>query len=101
MALLIKTDGTRVEVIGTKPNNALTYEQLVEAIGGGFIQSVACDPAVTGGYDHFYCDEEGKLKDLPPNPEATRLSTYTMWGDTVCGNAIFCKTVGEEMDEDA
>lgn len=101
MALLIKVDGTRVEVVGTGPEKQLTYAQLKEAIGGGFIQAVACDPAVTGGYDHYYCDEEGKLKDFPVNREATKLSTYTMFDDVLVGDIIFCKTVGKEMDEDA
>jgi hypothetical protein len=101
MALIIKVDGTRVEVQGTKPNGALTYEQLKEAVGGGYIQAVACDPAVTGGYDHLYCDEEGKLKDFPINREATKLSTYTMPDDVLVGDIIFCKTVGKGRDEDA
>lgn len=101
MALIIKVDGTRQEVKGTKENGALTYEQLKDAIGGGFIQAVGCDPKVTGGYDHYYCDEEGKLKNFPFNHEATKLSTYTMPDDVLVGDVIFCKTVGVEMDEDA
>jgi len=101
MALLIKVDGTRVEVKGDNPDGILSYEQLKEAVGGGYIQSVACDPAVTGGYDHFYCDEEGKLKGFPINRAATDLSTLTMVGDVLVGDIIFCKTVGKEMDEDA
>jgi len=101
MALLIKVDGTRVEVLGTGPEGQLTYEQLKEAVGGGYIQAVACDPKMTGGYDHFYCDEEGKLKGFPINRAATDLSTLTMVGDVLVGDIIFCKTVGKDMDEDA
>lgn len=96
MALQIKTDGTRVEVRGTKPDGALSYEQLVAAVGGGCIEAVDCDPAVTGGYDHFYCDEEGKLKGLEINLVASRMSTLTAVGDIICGDVIFCKARGGE-----
>ena len=101
MALLIKVDGTRVEVLGTGPEGQLAYEQVKNAIGGGFFQSVPCDPEVTGGYDHFYCDEEGKRKEFPINREATKLSTYTALEDVLVGDVIFCKTVGKGSDEDA
>lgn len=99
MGLLIKVDGTRSEVKGNKPNGALSYEQLKAAVGGGYIEAVQCDPAVTGGYDHYYCDEEGKLKDFPPNREATKLSTYTMPDDVVVGDVIFCTKGGEDDGE--
>lgn len=101
MALLIKVDGTHSDIQGINSNGSLTYEQLQNAIGGGYIQSVGCDPKVTGGYDHYYCDEEGKLKNLSVNREATKLSTYTALDDVLVGDVIFCKTVGVEMDEDA
>lgn len=99
MGLLIKADGTRTEIIGAKENGALSYEQLKQAVGGGFIEAVQCDPAATGGYDHFYCDEEGKLKGFPPNREATKLSTYTMLDDVVVGDVIFCKRGGPDGEE--
>src|SRR5512136_2183247 len=83
MALLIKADGTRQEVKGEKPNGALTWDQIKNAIGGGYVQMVTCNPKVTGGYNRFYCDEEGKLKLFEPNPEATKLSTYTMPEDVL------------------
>lgn len=99
MGLLIKVDGTKTEVKGNKPDGALSYEQLKDAVGGGFIEAVQCDPTATGGYDHFYCDEEGKLKGFPPNREATKLSTYTMPDDVVVGDVIFCKAGGEDGGE--
>ena len=91
MALLIKADGTRVEIKGEKKNGALTWEQVTSAIGGGYVQMVACDPKITGGYNRYYCDEEGKLKLFPPNLEATKLSTYTMPGDVLVGDILFTK----------
>lgn len=96
MAMLIKTDGTCHEVIGEKKRGLLSYKQIRDAIGGGYIELVSCDPEVTGGYNHYYCDEEGKLKGLPPNLAATKLSTYTAPDDIVVGDVLFCKTVGGE-----
>ena len=95
MAMIIKVDGTVDHVEGRGEAGELTYEQIREAIGGGFIERVMCDPEVAKGHDHFYCDEEGKLKDLPINIGATALSTYTAENDMVCGDVIFVKTKGE------
>jgi hypothetical protein len=98
MALKISVDGTRTEIKGEKEKGALSYKQLKEAVGG-YIELVRCDPEVTGGYDHFYCNEEGKLEGLPFNPEATRLSTWTADSDPIVGNVIFCKTGKNEDGE--
>jgi len=95
MAMIIKVDGTVEHVEGLGKNGELTYEQIREAIGGGFIERVMCDPKVTEGHDHFYCDEEGKLKNLTINLKATALSTHTANVDMICGDVIFVKTRGE------
>lgn len=94
MALLIKHTGERVEVKGQKPNGALTADQLREAIGGGYFQMVKCNPKVTGGYNRYYCDDEGKLKSFPINPVATQLSTYTAPDDVLVGDVLFCRGRG-------
>jgi len=91
MALLIKADGAQEEVNGEASDGSLTYEQLRKAIGGGYIEIVACDPEVTKGYTNLVCDEEGKLKSFPINDKATKLSTYTAPTDLICGDVLFCK----------
>jgi|10_taG_2_1085330.scaffolds.fasta_scaffold00018_78 hypothetical protein len=91
MALLIKVDGTQEEVNGKNDDGSFILDQLKGAIGGGYIEVVACDPKVTGGYSCFVCDEEGKLKQFPANERATELSTYTSAFDVVCGDVLFCK----------
>jgi hypothetical protein len=68
------------------------------AIGGGFFQYVLCDPAVTGGYDHYFCDEDGKFKGFRRNVAATALSTYTSPFDELVGDVLFCKRGGSEGD---
>jgi len=94
MALLIKTDGTKQELKGEEADGSLSYQQLNKACGG-YIQMVPCDPKVTGGYDHFYCNEEGKLTGLEGNLLATEMSTYTAPYDVICGDVVFCKENGE------
>ncbi|MAG67107.1 MAG: hypothetical protein CMK74_14795 [Pseudomonadales bacterium] len=96
MALLVKVDGTRETVEGEGDNGKLTYDQLKKAIGGGYLELVSCDPAMTEGHVAFYCDEEGKLKHFLPNEKATMWSTYTAPNDVVCGDVIFLKP--EELD---
>ena len=91
MALLIKVDGSQEEVNGKNADGSFSLEQLKSFIGGGYIEVVACDPKVTGGYSCFVCDEEGKLKQFPINEKATKLSTYTSSFDMVCGDVLFCK----------
>jgi len=93
MALIVRTDGSTQLLEGTKPGKLLDWQQIKKAIGGGYVEAVACDPAVTGGYDHFYCDEEGKLKGFKPNMTAYKMSTLTADSDMIVGNVVFCKSV--------
>ena len=98
MGLLIRADGTRIEIKGTGERGTVVWDQIKEAIGGGFVQMFECDPAVAEGHDTVCCDEEGKLKAFSPNPEATKLSTYTMPGDTLVGDILFLrKGEGEDL----
>jgi len=90
MALLIKADGTEIAVVPEGEGRRLTYAQVREAIGGGYVEAVATDPAKADGYSHIYLDEEGKLKRLPANAKATAMSNYTMPGDVLCGDVLFC-----------
>ena len=91
MALIISIDGVRTEIKGARDGKYLTVSQ-INIIVGGYFEYVCCDPEVTGGYDHFFCNENGKLKGLPINVEATRLSTYTKEEDVIVGNVVFCKS---------
>lgn len=91
MALLIKVDGTRQEVKGSKPNGGLTWDEIRALLQCQMLQPVTCDSKITGGYTLFYCDEEGKLQGKPVNHAATKLSTHTMPGDYLVGDVLFCK----------
>lgn len=88
MALLIRADGTRKEIQGTGERDTVVWNQIKDAIGGGFVQMFECDPDVAEGHHVVCCDEEGKLKAFPPNPEATKLSTYTAPGDMLVGDML-------------
>lgn len=96
MALLIKANGTVQEVKPAGEDGRLTYDQIRECIGGGWIEHVETDPERARGNSHVYCDEEGKLKNLPENMVATLMSAYTMPGDVLCGDVLFC-TAEEDM----
>lgn len=96
MAKLIKADGTTVDITPAGDDGHLTYDQIREAIGGGYLEHVAVDPAVTGGFSSAWLDEEGKMKALPYNENATVMSTYTSPMDMLCGDVLFC-TAEEDL----
>lgn len=56
--------------------------QTVKEIIGGYIETVPCNDGSL-----MLLDEEGKLKNLPPNPAATSLVTLFP-GDFISGTAI-------------
>lgn len=90
MALVISFDNAKTEVVGNNPDGTLSAKQL-NRIVGGYFELVACDPRVTGGYDHYYCNEEGKMMNLPVNHTACEMSTMTAEDDVIVGNVVFCK----------
>lgn len=67
-------------------------------LGGGYLEGVSTGD---GGW-HAYCDEEGKLKRLPVNHDATQLAVHLGWGtyDVLCGPVVFLGDgkSGEEGD---
>lgn len=69
------------------------YEALSNIVGG-WIEYVF----VTYGV-HAYCNEEGKLKGLSPNPVATRLAGYE-GVDILCGTVIFLGETGDGYEGD-
>jgi hypothetical protein len=72
--------------------------RVIQSAVGGYIEMVrTCIPGV-----HMYCNEEGKLRDLPPN----RLATYLLSAyhrDVIMGNVIVLRDglAGEEAPLDA
>jgi hypothetical protein len=99
MALLIKADGTEETIVPAGDNGRVTYDQVRELIGGGYVEHVDTDPARARGFSHIWLDEEGKMKRFPLNEEATRLSVYTMPGDMLVGDVLFC-TDEENMGDE-
>jgi len=99
MALLIKADGTEETIIPAGDNGHLTYDQIRKAIGGGYVEHVETDPEQAQGFRHIYMDEEGKLKSFPLNEKATMMSAYTMPGDMLVGDVLFC-TDEENMGDE-
>lgn len=83
MAYIIRTDGT-IEHIGKQPK----LEALQKAVGG-YIEYVPCD----GPLGFMYCNEEGKLMGLPPNPKATRMIDFH---DIIAGDVVVMELGDEE-----
>lgn len=77
-AVTLKADGSR-EIWDLAEKDADRYTQVRAAIGGGYVEAlrIASDT-------YLMVDEEGRLKDLPLNAQATRLYNY----DTIVGDAV-------------
>jgi hypothetical protein len=69
-----------------------TLEGLQALLDGGLLEAVSIHPKLNALGVHVYCDEEGKLKNLPVN--------FPIFGgeDVLCGTAVFSKS-DEEGDE--
>jgi len=93
-ALLVRTTGAYI--IEVEPN----LEGIRNAIGGGWLEGVSS--SIDDDW-HAYCDEEGKLKGLPPNLAATMLLHSLGWpkGDILHGHVIIFgeRKVEEGVDE--
>lgn len=61
-----KTDTVEYVEVADKPS--VQYNQIVEQLGGGYIEGLTLSPT-----SFAYIDEDGKSKGLPPNPIATEL----------------------------
>jgi hypothetical protein len=89
MATLITPDGTHTEV---QPANGKVFTLTeLQTLVGGFIESVVV-------VDHrvMFVDEDGRMKRLPPNPEATMVAGNI--AQMLVGNALLC-TLKETGDE--
>ncbi len=83
---LMKPSG---EVILIYPSNRKHYElrELQRLVGGGstaYIESIACP----GSSSFMFVDEDGRMKGLPENKEATKMHMEAGGVGTVVGNAI-------------
>ena len=88
MALILKTDGTKVEITATRADGTLSLKQMQQAVGG-YIQLVnTANPDVI-----LVVNEEGKLRDLPINEQATRIyfAAHGM-SDVLVGDVLVCHT---------
>lgn len=86
MNKLIFHDGTILSITPNK-GNKFTLEELQKYVGG-YIQIIYLQ--------HNYImiiNEEGKLKSLPKNEEATKLANFhSDFDDYIVGNVVICKS---------
>ena len=81
---VIRVDGTREEYLPANGHH-YTLNELMKAIGGGYIQIVkAKDNRL------MVLDDEGKLKGFPVNPVATALYVYGDH-DPIVGDVVVCE----------
>jgi hypothetical protein len=77
-AIILRTDGTREE-LGHKPTLGEA-----QAIVGGYVEVVKCRDVELGTVVQMLVDEEGHLKRLPVNEEATN----HFYGNLIVGDVI-------------
>lgn len=92
----IKADGTTLEVVPSNGTNFSLAE--LQAFVGGYIERVECPDG-----REMYCNEEGKLQNLPVNTIATKLSGLFPYdlvvGDVVVGDYKLFRDPEELEDE--
>ena len=90
MALIIKTTGEQLPLIGSGKNHDLEIEQVQKAIGGWAESAPLMNGILKIGESDFnfcYCNEDGLQKQLPLNKEASKKLGYLILGDVVfCHN---------------
>ncbi len=86
MAEVIGADGTRIRPV-PKRGKTFRLEEL-QAIVGGYIQIIALSDGRL-----MVLNEEGKLKNLPPNHAATELTRDVLCsGDYIAGDVLVCSS---------
>lgn len=100
MAVLLRTDG-RIEALKPLNGYAFTLQELHAAVGG----YIECLPVPVDRF--MVCNEEGKLQQLPVNPEATKILHATGWPtwDLVVGDVLIATLLelgegDDAMDDD-
>lgn len=81
-----------------------TYDEIKSAIGGGLLESVPYLETYYGVPCWAVCDEEGKIKNLPYNHQATyfwwlSLGKPARMDDVLCGDVVICIGDKEFMSE--
>jgi hypothetical protein len=93
---IIKTDGTLVKEAKTE---AVGLEELQAAVGG-YIEAVSGFDTYLGKKAVAFCNEEGKLKGLAYNDQATRFWSYAALGlqDALFGDVVILTGDDEFME---
>lgn len=92
VATILSPDGTSRVV---RPANGKKFElSELQHFVDGYIELVIMKKG--NGHATMYCNEEGKLKDLPINREATKLALAADYGDVIVGNAVVIRTETKE-----
>jgi hypothetical protein len=78
MAMLLKSNGQRQLVKPQGKDETLTLEQMQKAVGG-YIEVVP----VPGSNTLLIVNEEGWMKNLPVNVNASRIAGQTIVGDVI------------------
>lgn len=101
MATLIKTTGARKDVTPADGRESFKLIEL-QSIVGGYIEAVRLSGDLI-----MWVNEEGKLKGLPVNPEATRMAAFCAsicgrpWTDPIVGDVVIAtRAESGEDDED-
>lgn len=121
MAVIIHVDGTVTPVTPRAPARGFDAQEIKKFIGGGWIELIKLAPvdfiasiintdaAAQIANDHpddwlyLIIDEEGKLKNMPMNPLATKFYRACHGsGDFIVGDALLCvvHTPKHENDEE-
>jgi hypothetical protein len=69
MAIILKTDGTRKDIVPIGENGTLTLEQMQEVVGG-YIEKISAP----NSNNILIVDEEGRLKGKSINLEASAVA---------------------------
>ena len=86
-ALVIKSDNSWKIV----NQNDLDLDKLQEIVGG-YIELVSVNTKI-----NLFCNEEGKIKNLPVNTIATKfIKTHKHFNDVLCGDVVFINNLGDD-----
>lgn len=77
------------------------HDRMFNLVGGWLeVLNLPTEPA-----SHLYCNEDGKVRDLPINMPATALATFLGWhpraGDVLRGTVVFLGNGGGHSGEEA
>lgn len=96
---VIPEDGViRFDLVNLDENGNVPLEALQKRVGGWieliYSGAYVSQEMVDRNIDIFI-NEEGKLNALAYNPRATSLTRLLLWGDSIVGPAVLCKSDNE------